>query len=168
MTDITVYHSRIIRFRAILGTAIIAALCLGVIVGGELQTVESCIIVPRPTFSEHSFFSAAVRICIWDMVCFWVLSLPLNKSLRVASSTVLFFFRGAVIGSVWRTFFENTVSNGATGILGAYLAVTLLCIIYDGYLNTGGEKSGLCRLISCLAVTGAAAVIRIMPMLLYK
>ncbi|MBE6586901.1 MAG: hypothetical protein E7647_00640 [Ruminococcaceae bacterium] len=168
MTDIKIYSRESIRFRSVFAACIFFAVTLSVFAGLSLETYENCIILPRSPFREGDFFGGVIRICFWDFAAFWILSLPLTKTLTVTVSSLVFFFRGMVIGNGCRVFFENSVTAAAAVILLSYIAVTLFLVIYDAFLNTNGERGRLCRLLSCLIATGACCLVRILPMLLIK
>ncbi len=151
---------------AVFASCVICAFMLAVFLGYNFEAVENFIIIAKSPFEENSFFRAAVGICFPDIFLFMLLSLSLSNVLRVVCSSAMFFFRGLVVGSAFKIFFENSVHALAVTVLISYCSVTALALVYDAYLNTNNGKSTSVRFLCYLTATGAAAIIRIIPMLL--
>lgn len=166
MNSIQTVRERDIRFRAIFALSAVLSLCLSVYLGLRLDRFEKCIILPLSPFSNGNVFSGVASVCFYDILLFWLISIPLSRPLRVCLSVLLYFQRGILIGNACGMLFENSVPDLAVLVLLSYIAVTFLAMLYDAFLNGTRENSAKDRLICCLVVTGAAALIRILPMLL--
>jgi len=166
MTHISTTDERYTRFQAVFASAVLMALMSAIFIGLNLVTAKNCIILPRSPFEKYEFAEAVIRICAWDVVLIWILTIPLSRVMTVLSSCAVFFFRGLIIGNACRVFFENSVTSAAVTVLISYLGVTVLSLVYDAFLNGFGDRSVMCRIISCLIVTGACALIRVLPMLM--
>ncbi|MBQ2729515.1 MAG: hypothetical protein IJF69_01935 [Clostridia bacterium] len=166
MTGIQIQRENNYRFQAIYAASVIICLAVSLLAGIRLETAENTIILPRSPFPDGEFFRGAVRLCIWDVPLFWLHALSLSKALRITASSAVIFFRGLVIGNSLKVFFENSVPSVTVFVLMSYIVVTLLLMVYDVFLNCIEIRSIPCRVLSCLVATGAAAVIRILPMLL--
>jgi len=165
MTDIRPITNREKRRRWLLLAFCLAILLAAVCIGSRLEAYESCIIIPVSPFSGRSFAEGAVALCGADAACFLLLSLSLSGRLMGMLSGLILLWRGMVIGLCHKILLENTVSVNVHILLVSYVAVTLLCLAYHLFMNTGNNKSFMTRGLSCLCVTGAAAVVRIVPML---
>ena len=165
MNSIQTVRERNIRFKAVFALSVIISLTLAVFLGLRLNCFEKCIILPRSPFDEGDLFGGIASICFYDMLLFWLISIPLARPLRICLSALLYFQRGIVIGNACGLLFENSVSAVAVLILLSYITVTFLALVYDAFLNGTGEKSSAVRFFCCLVVTGAAAFIRILPIL---
>ena len=167
MTDIKIYRKNIVRIRGIFLASVFLAVALGWYLGSQLGSIESCIIIPKSPFTD-GFFEGVIKICLFDIIAFWLLTVPLSDSLTIASSFSVFFFRGLVMGCGCRTFFANSSDVVCILILFSYMLVTLFLIIYDAFLNFSDQKGTLCRILTCLIATGACSILRILPVLLIK
>ncbi len=166
MTEIQNSNVHSTGFRATFALCVLVSLTASMMAGMNLETVKNCIMIPVSPFQRYGFCEAAGRICALDIVLLWILTLPRPRGMTLLVSSLVFFFRGLVVGNAMRVFFENSVSSLAVTILVSYITVTLLSVIYDAFLNGSGERGPLCRILSCFVATGAAAIIRILPMLL--
>ncbi len=167
MTDIKIYRKNIVRFRGIFLFCVFLATALGMYIGFNLSTYESCIIIPQSPF-EGGFLDGVIRVCLFDTLAFWLITVPWSPALTVAVSSAIFLFRGMVIGNGCRVFFANSSFAVCVVLLFSYIAVTLFLLIYDAYVNTNGKVSSPSRILSCFIATGGCAVVRILPMLLIK
>lgn len=165
MTDIK-FQSSYGRFQTVFAFCVLFALVGAMFAGAALPGSESCMILPVSPFKNGSALSDAVRICFPDVVLFWVLTVPLSRGVTVAASTFVFFYRGLVLGCAFRMLVANSVTWVSAALLASYALVTLLALFYDAFLNGMGERGGICRFASCLVATGAAAVLKLFPLLL--
>ena len=167
MTDIKIYRKNIVRLRGIFLVSAFLAIAAGWYFGSQLSGMESCIIIPKSPFTD-GFFEGVIKICLFDIIAFWLLTVPLSDTQAIASSFSVFFFRGLVMGCGCRTFFANSSDAVCILILFSYMLVTLFLIIYDAFLNFTDQKGTLCRILVCFIATGACSILRIFPVLLIK
>lgn len=168
MTELQNRSAYSTRFQTIFAMAIAFSLITATFVGLNLVTAKNCIIIPISPFDKYGFCEASVRVCALDVILLWVLTFPKTKGMTIFVSSCVFCLRGLVIGNALRVFFENSVPSTAIVILVSYCAVTLLSVFYDAFLNGLGDRGILSRLLSGFVVTGASALIRIIPMLLLE
>lgn len=169
MSQIVLKENNQKRFQSIFAFAVILSLAGSFILGTTLiNTPKSCIIIPVSPFKGGDIFGALSGICLFDFLMIWIISIPLCNSLRVIVSSSVCFWRGIIMGCAFKVSTENSLSAVAMIIILSYVAVTVVSVVYDAILNGTGDKSNLCRTVSCLVVSGGCAVIRIIPMLLIK
>lgn len=168
MTDIKIYRKNIVRIRGIFLASVFLAIALGWYLGANLSGAESCIIIPKSPFADKGFIDGIIKICLFDIIAFWFLTVPLSDILAICASFMVFFFRGLVMGNGCRTFFANSSDALCILVLFSYMLVTLFLFIYDAYINFTDQKGTLCRILTCLIATGACSALRLLPMLLIK
>lgn len=154
------------RYRALFCVFTVLSLVVAVYAGINLEGVENRMVIPVSPFEKASLFQGVIRINILDIVMFALFSVPLSNGVRIGVSSAVFFYRGLVVGNGFKVFFENSVGGTAIGVFVSYCAVTLFALLYDSYLNTTGNKSTPVRILCYFAATGAAIVLRTLPMLL--
>ena len=166
MTDITYNTKKINIFQIVFTLCVVTAFLISLFGGTTIPVSVNCIILPTPALNNEPFWKMIAQICCFDTLMLWILSLPLNKTLRTALSSVVFSIRGLIIGCALKIMLGNSVDWVTVLMFVSYCIVTLLASIYDMFLNASEEKGALCRFLAYFACTGASAMIRLIPFVL--
>ena len=153
------------RYRALFISSVLISFILAVYCGFSLPDTENCIIIPVDPFSDSNFIGTVVSICAFDVAVFWLFSFPLNRTLTVASSAMVFFLRGLIVGNSLGMICANSVSFEIVLMFCAFCVITIIALMYDIALNLYERKNPFLRLLSCMIVTGAVVLIRVSAVL---
>lgn len=168
MTNIQRTIIRDKQYKALFGLLIATAVIFAGFIGFSMDGPENCMIIPQSPLSEGFLLAGAVDLCIGDLAVFWIIGIGVPRGLRLALSVCVFSFRGLLIGSSLRILLGNSVPVTVAVFLLSYIAISLLAFVCDCYLNTGCKKGFVTRFCACLLTTGAATVIRLLPLLLLE
>ena len=153
-------------YRTLFVGTVFIAFTVAILFGFSLPISQNCIIVPTNPFKEKEIIGTIVSICFLDVAFFWIISFPLCRFLTVASSALVFFYRGLVMGNCVGIICANSVNFEVVLMFCAYCVITLLAAMYDVMLNFYEKENPYFRFLSCMIVTGAAIVIKLSSVLI--
>ncbi len=129
--------------------------------GGALVHLEN------PFHGDASFFFTCAQICFLDILQTLLMGVGAGQRMFVPVATAIGALRGAALGAAISFCTENALPGAAVGMTASFGAVSVLLLCYGTFMHRiACETSFLYRILCYFAVSGAAALLRLLPYLL--
>ena len=113
---------------------------------------------------KEAIVGLSVR-CAVDVVSFLLITVASKPYASVALSSVILVMRGVALGASASFCAVNAISAASVAMMISFALVSLLMLIYAVFVS--GSRLGFClHLLIYLLVTGAAALLRLLPVML--
>ncbi len=103
--------------------------------------------------------------CAADVASFLIITIASRPYASTAASSVIIALRGFSIGTCASFCAENAVSAASVAVIISYAMVSFLMMLYSVFVSRV-DCGWQMRLLAYLLVTGTAALLRVLPMLL--
>lgn len=114
---------------------------------------------------ENGFGAGCIRLCAPDFAALLLFTLCRGARSLIAACGAVFALRGAAMGACAAFCVQNSAPYGSLGILISYGAVTALCAVYSVIIAGLTDARPGVKALCYFTVSGAAAVLRIIPYL---
>ncbi len=141
-------------------------LCIaaGTYLGGDGGAV---IHLENPFAGDESFFFICARICFLDVLQVLLIGVGAGQRLYVPAATVIGALRGTALGAAVTFCTGNALPAAAVGMTISFGAVSALLLCYGTFMNRIASETGfLYRILCYFAVSGAAALLHLLPYIL--
>lgn len=152
------------RMRAAVAFAAVCVFALFCRLGSMLSFPAGGAVILSSPFAE-GFGAGCARLCAPDFAALLIFTLCRGIRPMLAACFAVFSLRGAAMGACAAFCVQNSAPYGALGIMISYGAVTALCAVYCVMLSGLEDTRGRVRALCYFTVSGAAAVLRIIPYL---
>ena len=144
--------------------AFLICIAAGTYFGGDGGAVIN---LKNPFDDGASFFFTCAQICLLDVLQILFVGISAGQRLFIPAATAVGGLRGGALGAAVSFCTKNALPGAAVGMTASFGAVSVLLLSYGIFMDRIAPQTGfLYRLLCYFAVTGAAALLRLLPYVL--
>ncbi len=144
--------------------AFLICIAAGTYIGGD---GGAFVRLENPFQKDASFFFTCAGICFLDIVQTLLIGVGAGQRMFIPVVTGIGALRGMALGAAISFCTENALPSAAVGMTASFGAVSALLLCYGIFMHRISCETGfLYRILCYFAVSGAAALLRLLPYLL--